>query len=200
MASFLCPSGSHSQSQPYPLQLAKEAIVRAYKDVKYSQPIQLAMDFADFLRVSFLGRPHVLDELPYVEALTLEQVRAYLKTELFRQADVEALVAGNMEREAAVGMVQEAMKKLRGGLGLAPAAPSEVPQTRAMMLPSGQGWDYRQDSPNPEEGNSATVVTFQVRGEWWVGFRIRGEWLVGGWVCRSAGRSVGRLVVCMVGQ
>ena len=105
-----------------------------------------------------------MDLLPYVEAVTFEQFTTYVKTQLLRRADVTSLVVGNIGEKAALGMVQEAVEKLRKGIGMAPTPPAEVPCIREMQLPRGSAFEYRQDAPNPENPNSASVVLFQVRG------------------------------------
>lgn len=122
--------------------------------------MSLAVDYFNFLRRYSPGHPFLLDLLPHIEDLTFPRFSRYLKTELFAQADVKALVVGNMARVEAVEMVTEAVEKLQEGFGFAPLSPAEVPERRGMKLPTGWGHEYRIDSPNPAEQNSASLVAF----------------------------------------
>ena len=142
------------------MQLAKEEVVRAYRNKQYLKPVTLAQRFAWFLMRFWPGLPHILDTLSHVEALTLPRFAAFLRHELLATAHVHALVVGNSDSDSAVRLAKEAVGKLKSAFGMSPPTPPEMPDSRQVELPRGWGTEYRMDSPNPEEVNSATVVVF----------------------------------------
>jgi hypothetical protein len=84
----------------------------------------------------------------------------YMQHQLFSRASTTALLVGNITSENAVKIAEGIVEKLSGSFGMAPTVPAEVPESRGVRLDAGCAWWMSMDAPNPDEGNTACLVTF----------------------------------------
>jgi len=138
----------------------KEKQTKEWTNTRFDQPYSKALYCS--ATVLDATRWNVDEYLAIIPGVTLEDVRRFASTVLWRRAKVTALAVGNISADEARALVVGLEKGLRLSFGTRPAMPSQSPgMKRSMHLPAGIDLAYQTPHTNPADENSAVETTFQ---------------------------------------
>ncbi|KAE8269997.1 hypothetical protein A4X09_0g2343 [Tilletia walkeri] len=144
-----------SELDPKRFELIKEKTRRAYENFAHEAPYQHAMYYRSYLLEE---RQWTVEErLKELEGIEVEDFKRFIP-EVLARSHLEVLVEGNMEREEAEKLVEEA----EGILGGASLHPSELVGRRSLVLPPGSNTIWTKEVFSPAEVNSSVELFCQV--------------------------------------
>lgn len=125
----------------------KEDLRQEWANFGMSQPVELADYYARFCLADLSWPPE--ERLVELETITVDEVQRHAQ-ELLSRVRIDALVHGNMSRDAAISLMEDSENILAARA----LSPSEQLSTRSHILPANANFVYQTAVPNPEDVNS----------------------------------------------
>ncbi|CAD6898866.1 unnamed protein product [Tilletia controversa] len=144
-----------TELDPKRFELIKEKTRRAYENFAHEAPYQHAMYYRSSLLEERVWT--VEERLAELDAVGIEDLKRYIP-EVLARSHLEVLVEGNMEREEAEKLVEEAEGILGGGS----LSPSELVGRRSLLLPPGSNTIWTKEVFSPVDVNSSVELFLQV--------------------------------------
>eukprot|EP00873_Tetraselmis_striata_P029260 jgi/Tetstr1/449524/TSEL_036612.t1 len=141
--------------------VCKEQLTREYANMRYEQPYQRAMYQTSILFDA--KRWHIGEYMAVIGDLAPEDLTRH-HSKLLSRTFAEVLVMGNVSRAGACNLAQQVADMQRGA-GSRQLFPSQRADTRIVQLPHGMPLLLAEPGPNPDNENSAVVITFQIDAE-----------------------------------
>ncbi|KAK9803974.1 hypothetical protein WJX72_009535 [[Myrmecia] bisecta] len=145
------------QANRFEIQKSKAA--KEYANMKYEQPYQHALYITSVLLEA--RRWHVREYEAVIGDLQPADLTDFF-ARVFKRCFVEGYSTGNLAEPEVLQMGRSVETLLQEKLQARPLFPSQHVEARAIKLPQGQASLLSEPVPNPENENSAIVVTYQV--------------------------------------
>ncbi|KAK0522926.1 metalloprotease [Tilletia horrida] len=144
-----------TELDPQRFELIKEKTRRAYENFVHEAPYQHAIYYTSYLLEERMWT--VTEKLQELEGVGLEDFKRYIP-EVLARSHLEVLVEGNMERDEAERLVDDAEAILSGGT----LHPSELVGRRSLLLPPGSNTIWTKKVFSPDDVNSAVEMYLQI--------------------------------------
>jgi insulysin len=143
------------QVDPERFKLLKDQLRRSYKNFSLEPPYQHALYYLSYLTQDKMWTN--AEKLQELDHITADDIQAFYPT-ILSQLHVEALVHGNLFKEDAQKMLQDALDTLDPKALL----PSQLNGHHSLVLPKGSKWVYKREVEDPNNVNSGIEYLIQV--------------------------------------
>jgi insulysin len=143
------------QVDPERFKLLKDQLRRSYKNFSLEPPYQHALYYLSYLTQDKMWTN--AEKLQELDHITADDIQAFYPT-ILSQLHVEALVHGNLFKEDAQKMLNDALDILKPKALL----PSQLNGHHSLVLPKGSKWVYKRDVEDPNNVNSGIEYLIQV--------------------------------------
>ncbi|XP_017640519.1 insulin-degrading enzyme-like 1, peroxisomal isoform X1 [Gossypium arboreum] len=147
--------------RPDRFSVIKEMAIKAYQNFKFQQPYEQANDYYSLI-IEDQTWPW-MEQLEVLHCLDEEDLAKFAPIMLSR-AFLQCYIAGNIEHEEAVSMIEHIEDVFFKGSNpiCQPLFPSQILRNRVVKLGKGMNYCYSKEGLNPSDENSALIHYIQV--------------------------------------